>query len=48
MYNIPILLWPFIATFWIFALWMLWIISRSLQGINQSLKETAHNLQSKS
>jgi len=45
---VPIFAWPFIAAFWIFALWMLWIIARSLQGVSESLKEIARNSQNKS
>ncbi len=44
---IPIFAWPFIVAFWIFTLWMLWIVAKSLKGTNQSLKEIAHSLQNK-
>jgi hypothetical protein len=39
--------WPFIACFWIFVLWMLWIIAKSLESVCKSLKEIAQ-AQSKS
>jgi len=37
------LAWPFIACFWIFVLWMLWIVSKCLKSIDASLKEIAHS-----
>ena len=37
----------FIAAFWIFTLWMLWIVAKSLKGTHESLKEIARNLQPK-
>jgi hypothetical protein len=37
-----------VGVFWIFVLWMLWIICKSLKGIDQSLKEIAHSQQNKS
>jgi hypothetical protein len=39
--------WPVIASFWVFVLWMLWIIAKSLKGLDESLKEIAHILQNK-
>ena len=30
-----------VGTFWIFVLWMLWIISKALKGVDASLKEIA-------
>jgi hypothetical protein len=30
-----------VGCFWIFVLWMLWLICKSLKGIDQSLKEIA-------
>jgi hypothetical protein len=39
---------PIVGTFWIFVLWMLWIISKSLKGIDQSLREIARSQQIKS
>ncbi len=37
-----------VGVFWIFVLWMLWIICKSLKGIDQSLKEIARGQQNKS
>jgi hypothetical protein len=39
---------PVVGAFWVFVLWMLWIISKSLRGIDQSLKEIARNHPDKS
>jgi hypothetical protein len=44
---IPVFAWPFIVAFWIFTLWMLWIVAKSLKGTDQSLKEIARKLQPK-
>jgi len=46
MINTP-LVWPFIAAFWVFFLWVLWIIAKSLKGSDASLREIARNLESK-
>lgn len=42
------ILWPFIAAFGIFILWMLWIIAKSIKGVEQSLKQIAQTPQSQS
>jgi flagellar biosynthesis protein FliQ len=34
-----------VGAFWIFVLWVLWIISQSLKGVNESLKVIAANSQ---
>jgi Na+/proline symporter len=39
--------WPFIAAFWLFVLWVLWLIAKSLKSSDLSLKEIARNLQPK-
>jgi hypothetical protein len=39
---------PIVGVFWVFVLWMLWIISKSLRGIDQSLHEIARSQQIKS
>jgi hypothetical protein len=41
-------LFPIVGIFWVFVLWMLWIISKSLKGIDETLKELARSQQSKS
>jgi hypothetical protein len=50
--DIPVtlsaLIWPFCAAFCIFALWMLWIIAKSVKGVEQSLKQIASEPQSQS
>ena len=46
--NIPIMAWPFIAAFWIFALWIFWLVAKSLKNVDSSLKEISRNLQSQS
>jgi hypothetical protein len=46
--SIPAFAWPFIAAFWIFALWMLWIVAKSLESVVKSLKEIALSFHSKS
>ena len=46
--NIPVLAWPFIAAFWIFVLWMLWLVAKSVKGLDKSVKEMTHALESKS
>ena len=47
--------WPVVASIWIFVLWMLWIIAKSLKGMDESFKgmdesfrEIARSLQNKS
>ena len=37
----------FAAAFWIFVLWMLWIIAKSLKSIGESLKEIARESQNR-
>jgi hypothetical protein len=39
---------PIVGIFWIFVLWMLWTIAKSLKGLDQTLKEIARNLQNRS
>jgi hypothetical protein len=36
-----------IATFWVFVFWTLWLISKSLKDMRDSLKEIAGGLQEK-
>ena len=40
-------LFPVIGAFWLFVLWMLWIITKSLKGMDESFKEIARSLQNK-
>jgi fructose-specific phosphotransferase system IIC component len=40
-------IYPVIASFWVFVLWMLWIIAKSLKGMDESLNDIARNLQKK-
>jgi len=37
------MVWPLMAFFLVFVLWLLWIIAKSLKGVNQSLKEIVVN-----
>ncbi|MGP8260650.1 MAG: hypothetical protein ACLQM6_11945 [Acidobacteriaceae bacterium] len=37
-----------IAAFGIFIFWALWIIAKSLRGVDESLKEIAHKMQGSS
>ncbi len=46
--TISTLIWPFCAAFGIFVLWMLWIIAKSIKGVEQSLKQIANTPQSQS
>jgi hypothetical protein len=41
-------LFPIVGIFWVFVLWMLWIISKSLKGIDETLKEIARSQLNKS
>jgi len=41
-------LWPIVGFFWIFVLWMLWLITKSLRGLDESVKEIARSLQNRS
>jgi fructose-specific phosphotransferase system IIC component len=45
---IPTIIWPFVAAFWIFVLWILWIVSKTVKSIDASLKDIARSLQSQS
>jgi hypothetical protein len=45
---ISALVWPFIAAYWIFVIWILWIVTKSIKGIDESLKDIARSLQSQS
>jgi hypothetical protein len=42
---ISAIIWLFSAVFGIFFFWVLWIISKSLKGVDESLKEIAHKMQ---
>jgi hypothetical protein len=46
--QIPMLAWPFIAAFWIFMFWVLWIVAKSLRSLNEGIEKIANSLQSKS
>jgi len=35
---------PFIAAYWIFIFWVLWIIAKSLKSVDESLKEIARKM----
>ncbi len=39
------IVWPLIVAFAIFVFWALWIIAKSLKGVDESLKEIAHKKQ---
>ena len=41
------MVWPFVAAFWIFVLWIFWMVAKALKGVDASLKEIARG-QSKS
>jgi len=41
-------LWPIVGFFWIIVLWMLWLITKSLRGLDESVKEIARSLQNRS
>jgi hypothetical protein len=45
--QIPMLAWPFIAAFWIFMFWVLWLVAKSLRSLNQGIKQIADALHSK-
>jgi len=38
------IVWPFVAAFWIFVFWVLWIIAKSLKSVDESLKEIARKM----
>jgi hypothetical protein len=42
------LIWPFIAAYWIFVIWILWIGIKTIKSIDESLKDIARSLQSQS
>jgi len=41
---VAMLLYPIIAAFWIFVLYVLWTIAQSLKGLDASGKEIAQSL----
>jgi len=36
---------PFVAAYWIFIFWVLWIIAKSLKSVDESLKEISRKMQ---
>ena len=42
------ILYPIVALFWIFILWVLWTIAQSLKSTDLSIKEIAGNLRDRS
>ena len=40
----PSILFPIVAAFWIFVIWVLWTVAKSLTGINESFKDIARSL----
>jgi hypothetical protein len=48
MNLIGAVVWLISAVFGIFIFWALWIIAKSLKGLDESLKEIAHKMQGQS
>jgi hypothetical protein len=39
------MVWPFVAAFYIFFFWVLWIIAKSIKSVDESLKEISRKIQ---